>query len=139
MPESKNKRRVVKKSETVREKRAKQVGVEPKQRRAKRVISRATKPLRVLSVQLISLIKPFRFLLRPFKTKVARFIGRNVYKIFGLKYLVESWKELRMVVWPSRSETAKLTIAVFIFAFLIAGFVAILDVGLDKVFRQLLT
>lgn len=132
-------RRVVKKSETVREKRAKASDIKPKQRRVKQAARRANRPVKAVGRGVAKVSRPFGFLLKPFKTRPFRFIGRILYKVFGIGYFINSWKELRLVEWPTRSETAKLTVAVFVFAAAIAGFVAILDYGLDKVFKQLLT
>lgn len=133
------KRRVVKKSETVREKRAKAAESTPKKRRVKQAASQANKPVKAAGRAAARIAGPFSFLLRPFRTKPFRFVGRILYKILGIGYFMNSWKELRLVEWPKRGETAKLTLAVFVFAAAIAGFIAILDYGLDKVFKQLLT
>ncbi len=133
------KRRVIKKSETVREKRAKAAGAKPKQRRVKQAARKANGPIKAVGRTVTRILRPLSFLLWPFRTKPMRFVGRILYKVLGIGYFVNSWKELRQVEWPSRSETAKLTLAVFVFAFAIAGFIAILDYGLDKVFKQLLT
>lgn len=133
------KRRVVKKTETVREKRAKVADEKPKQRRVKQAARHANRPVRAAGRGIAKVTRPFSFLLKPFQTRPLRFIGRVLYRVLGIGYFTGSWKELRQVEWPKRGETIKLTIAVFIFAFAIAGFIAILDFGLDKVFRQLLT
>jgi len=133
------KKRLVKKSETLREKRAKSTSTAPKQRKVKIAANTAKRPVGIIWRIVTRIFRPLRFLLRPFKTRPFRFIGRFLYKVLGIGYFINSWKELRQVEWPSRSETIKLTIAVFIFSFAIAGFVAVLDFGLDKVFRQILT
>ena len=137
--EAKRPRRVVKKSESVREKRAKAADTKPKRRRVKQAATQANRPVRAIGRGIAKVARPFGFLAKPFKTRPFRFIGRVFYKVLGIGYFVNSWKELRLVEWPNRSETAKLTVAVFIFAAAIAGFIAILDYGLDKVFKQLLT
>ena len=82
--------------------------------------------------------RPFRFVLRPFKTKPFRFIGRVLSKILFLSYFRESWRELRQVTWPNRKETIQLTFAVFIFAVTFALFIGVIDFGLDKLFREVL-
>ena len=53
-------------------------------------------------------------------------------------FFSEAWVELRQVVWPSRRETWKLTLAVFVFAIIFGLLVAITDYGLDKVFKRIL-
>jgi preprotein translocase subunit SecE len=67
-----------------------------------------------------------------------RFIGRILYKIFLIGYFKNSWKELRQVTWPGRKETWKLTFAVFMFAIVFGTIIALVDYGLDKVFRHLI-
>lgn len=46
-------------------------------------------------------------------------------KILG--FLKESWAELKKVVWPSRKQTVRLTLAVLAITFGVAGFTAVLD------------
>lgn len=69
-----------------------------------------------------------------FRTKPMGFLGR----ILGFSYVRSSWKELRLVTWPSRREGMRLTTAVIIFSVIFGGLIAIVDYGLDKLFRQLL-
>lgn len=85
------------------------------------------------------LFKPFRvFFSKIFKFlgkfKIFRFIGRILYP----KYIRNSWKELKLVHWPSWKESRKLTFAVLVFAVIFGVFIAILDFGLDKLFRNIL-
>jgi preprotein translocase SecE subunit len=63
-----------------------------------------------------------------------RFLGR----VIGLKYIRDSWHELRGVTWPSFRDSRRLTGAVIIFSILFGLFIAVVDYGLDKVFRQIL-
>ncbi len=138
--EAGKKRRVVKKSETVREKRAKAADVKPtKRRRVRQAAGKANRPVRAAGRGIAKAASPLGFVLRPFRTRPFRLLGRILYKVLGIGYFVNSWRELRLVEWPNRSETAKLTLAVFVFAAAIASFIAALDYGLDKVFRELLT
>jgi preprotein translocase SecE subunit len=69
-----------------------------------------------------------------FMLKPVRFIGR----ILGLKYLRDSFKELRTVTWPTFKESTRLTGAVLIFSIVFGLFVAVVDFGLDKLFKQIL-
>ncbi len=68
-------------------------------------------------------------------------LGRILDKIlFALpRYFKNSWKEIRLTTWPGRRETIRLTFAVFIFSTVFAVFVAVLDFGLDKLFKHLVT
>lgn len=81
---------------------------------------------------------PFRFVLAPFKTKPMRFIGRILAKILLLNYFRQSWQELKQVTWPGRRETIQLTFAVFVFAISFGLLIAVVDFGLDKLFREVL-
>ncbi len=83
-------------------------------------------------------IKPAKFAARPFKAKPFRFIGKIISKILFLGYLQASWQELRKVTWPGRRETAQLTIAVFAFAIGFGLLIAVVDYGLDKLFKEVL-
>jgi len=56
-------------------------------------------------------------------------------KIFG--FLRESWAELKKVVWPSRKQTVRLTVAVLAITFGVAGFTAALDYVFSKMLNLL--
>lgn len=53
------------------------------------------------------------------------------------KYFVNSWREVREVTWPTRKETWRLTLAVFVFAVVFGAMVAGVDKGLDVLFKKL--
>ena len=67
------------------------------------------------------------------KTKVAK-AGRWVVP----KYFRNSYSELSQVTWPDRMQTVRLTFAVIAFATVFGIAIAIVDYGLDKLFRELL-
>ena len=67
-----------------------------------------------------------------FRLRPVRFIGR----VLGLKYVRDSWKELRQVTWPTFRESRRLTTAVIIFSVLFGLIIALVDFGLDKLFKQ---
>lgn len=138
MAEANKKRRVVKKTETVREKREKAATAAPKQRRVRQTVGKVNQPVKAAGRNIAKAASPLSFIAKPFQTKPARFVGRILSKILLLGYIHASWKELRLVTWPSRRETFKLTMAVFVFAIGFALIIAGLDYGLDKVFKQLL-
>lgn len=69
-----------------------------------------------------------------FRTKPLRFLSR----IVGLTYIASSWQELKLVTWPGRREGLRLTSAVIIFSVIFGALIAIVDYGLDKLFKQLL-
>lgn len=53
-------------------------------------------------------------------------------------YFTKSLSELQYVTWPGRKETWKLVFAVFVFAIIMGVFIAILDFGLEKLFREVI-
>lgn len=130
------KKRVIKKAETVRERveRGEQPG---KRRVVKGTGSLVAKPFKAVGRAVAFVLRPFSFLLIPFKTKPARFVGRILSSILLFKFFRESWQELRQVQWPTAKETYRLTVAVFIFAVIFGAIVAALDEGLGIIFKKL--
>jgi preprotein translocase SecE subunit len=119
------KRRLVKKAETVREKTEKAAEKSAAQpRRLQATKRRAGAPFRAAGkgASRLGKYKPFR--------------------IFGFilvpPYFRNSWKELRQVTWTKPKESLRLTFAVVSFATVFGVLVAILDYGLDKVFKEVL-
>ncbi|HSX32027.1 MAG TPA: preprotein translocase subunit SecE [Candidatus Saccharimonadales bacterium] len=119
------KRRVVKPAETVREKTERVANQEPKKRG-------------VLGLTLHYIGVPFvligRQLAKLGRFKVVRVLGR----IFWPSYFRNSWKELRQVTWPKWRESVQLTGAVLLFSAIFGVLIAIVDYGLDKLFKQVL-
>jgi preprotein translocase subunit SecE len=124
--DGKSKVRVVKKAETIRE-----------------MTDKNSKELEAKAPGAIRLT--FRYIGTPF-----RYIGRGIAKV-GHKqpfkfighllwpaYFRNSWKELKQVTWPTRRESAQLTTAVIIFATIFGVMIAIVDFGLDRLFKQVL-
>lgn len=127
---------MAKKSETVRER--SQTTGKAKSRRVRNTATTVTKPIAAGGRGVKKGLKPFSFLLAPFKTRPMRFIGRILAKVLLINYLRSSWRELRQVTWPNRRNTVKLTTAVFIFAIVFGAIIATVDYGLDKIFHKLL-
>jgi preprotein translocase subunit SecE len=128
-------KRIVKNPETFRERavKASEAGDKPKRlARLKQVGGRVTspvvRPVATASGKVFGL-KPFRLLRRPL-----RLIG----KILLPSYFRNSWQELKQVTWPNWQQSRQLTSAVLIFAFIFGALVAIVDYGLDKVFKDVL-
>ncbi len=68
--------------------------------------------------------------------KIGKILGKRGKLVPS--YFKESWAELKLVTWPNRSETVRLTTAVFIFSIIFGVVVALLDVGLDKIFKEII-
>ena len=98
-----------------------------KPRRIGRISSRAVAPIKKLN---LGQRRPIRLLARLFRP-VAK-----VLSWLAPKYLINSWREVRQVIWPSRRETWRLTLAVFVFAVIFGALVAGVDKGLDEIFKK---
>ena len=88
-------------------------------------------------------------LFRPVRTGARAFAGFPLFKplrkplrLIGLvifpKYFRNSWQELKLVTWPSMKESLRLTWAVLLFATIFGTAVALVDYGLDDVFKRIL-
>ena len=69
-----------------------------------------------------------------FRLRAIRLLGR----ILGFTYIRSSWRELQQVTWPTRREGRRLTTAVIIFSVIFGALIAIVDFGLDKLFKHVL-
>lgn len=102
-----------------------------KVRRVKQTANAIAKPIKAAHTY----VQRMYFLPMP-DNKFGRFLNKRRY--FIPKYFREAWHELKDVKWPNRKDTAKLTLAVFIFAIIFGILVAVTDYGLDKVFKKVL-
>ncbi len=66
--------------------------------------------------------------------KIMRIIGY----IIVWPYIRNSWKELKQVTWPTKKESRRLTLAVIIFSIVFGILIAVVDYGLDKIFKRIL-
>jgi preprotein translocase subunit SecE len=119
--------RRIRKVETVREKAEKSSIKQDKPKKRGRV----RKVLRII-------FNPVRFI-----WKILRKIGHfKPFRVVGYilvpPYFRNSWKELKLVTWPTKRESRRLTLAVIIFAVVFGVLVAIVDYGLDKLFKRIL-
>lgn len=128
-------KRIVKNPETFRERALKATEADDKPKRLARLKQGAAKltrpvisPVASASGKLFGL-KPFRLLRRPL-----RLIGKILLPV----YFRNSWRELKQVAWPTWRQSRQLTSAVLIFAIIFGAAIAIVDFGLDKLFRDIL-
>ena len=122
--ETKTKRRVLKASETVREKAAKQEESNDKPRRLHKTRRGISAPFRGIGwvFSRLNRVKPLRilgFILVP-------------------PYFRNSFRELKNVTWPGFRLSRQLTTAVVLFAVVFGVLIAAVDFGLDKLFKQVL-
>jgi preprotein translocase SecE subunit len=68
------------------------------------------------------------------RVKPVRILGKVIFPA----YFRRSLQELRQVQWPSWGESRRLTYAVLLFAVIFGVSIAIVDYGLDKLFKQVL-
>jgi preprotein translocase subunit SecE len=69
-----------------------------------------------------------------FSLRFMSFLG----KILGITYVRDSFRELKLVTWPSRKQSRQLTFAVVVFSVIFGALIAIVDFGLDKLFKQVI-
>lgn len=123
--------RIRKSAPTVRERveAARIKAEEPRPQPAKRLIDRAVAPFRKLRLRDRRVFKFIAIPLRWLKKGLSWLVPR---------YFINSWRELRLVQWPNRRETRRLTLAVFIFAIVFGAMVAGVDKGLDELFKKVI-
>ena len=123
--------RKVKNPETFRERAVKASEQNQQPDRRSRLRSVASKPAQPVAsaARRVGQNKAARVVGKPF-----RLLGRILFP----KYFRNSYRELRQVQWPNRSESRQLTFAVLAFAIVFGILVAIVDYGLDKLFREVL-
>lgn len=121
-------RRQVKNPETFRERAIKASEVSDKPKRKAYVGSFLR---RVLTIIAWPFAKIGKFLV---KFRLFRWLG----KILAPSFIRSSWQELKQVTWPNWKQSRDLTLAVIIFAVVFGVLVAIVDYGLDKLFRNVL-
>jgi preprotein translocase SecE subunit len=123
-------KRRVKPVETVRQQRDKQLeSTQNKSRRVRRFFHWLFTPLRRiggLKVWQATWFKPIRW--------VAKIVG---YILF-IPYLKASFEELKLVTWPNWKQSWRLTWAVLVFSVFFGVLLAVVDYGLDKLFRKII-
>lgn len=132
MAEGSKPKRRVRPTESVRQKAEKVSTAAPKPRRIRKVASGASEGLKSVSAKGR---REYHVIKLP-DNRVGRFMTKS--RRILPAYFRESWTELKLVTWPNRRETVKFTTAVLIFALIFGGLVALVDYGLEKLFRNIL-
>jgi preprotein translocase SecE subunit len=129
---TKSKKRIVKNPESFRERAVKATtevdNKKPRLSRSKQAFKALFRPFRTLA-RAIGSFPPFKPLRRPL-----RIIGLIIFPA----YFRNSWKELKLVTWPGFKESIRLTWAVLLFAIIFGTTVALVDYGLNSVFKHIL-
>ncbi|MBB1552125.1 preprotein translocase subunit SecE [Candidatus Saccharibacteria bacterium] len=105
----------------------KEVSKEPKMSKyaAKVAGVRTVKKGKIPAPKFIEILtKPFKFITAPF--------------VALIKYLMDSWLELKLVRWPTRKETWKMTGAVIAFSVGFATLILLLDGLFNWIFKTLI-
>lgn len=123
------KKRQLKQAPTIREQAEKEAKKAEKKAEKQAKKSTKTSDNSATKAFLKGFFAPLRFV-----GKVLKFIGRFTIP----PYFRNSWKELRQTSWPKLKESRRLTTAVIIFSIVFGAIVALLDFGLDKIFKQIL-
>jgi len=66
--------------------------------------------------------------------KPLKFVGHYIVP----PYFRNSWRELKQVTWPNRKQSRQLTFAVIMFSVVLGVFVALLDLGFGKLFKEVI-
>lgn len=120
--------RVRKAALSVREK------IESEAKREERKPKQRSRLVGVVTIPLRSLWRILKPILRPLAP-----VGRLLLKILRWlvpRYFVNSWRELKLVTWPNRRETWRLTGAVVVFSIVFGAMVWVVDLGLDQLFKR---
>jgi preprotein translocase SecE subunit len=117
--------------QTVRQRASKEQAKAAKPRRLKQGATTAKKPIK----SAFGVGKKEFYVPLP-NNRLGRFLNKKRH--FIPKYFRDSWAELKQVTWPNRKQTAKLSLAVIMFAVVFALLISVVDFGLDKLFRQLI-
>jgi preprotein translocase SecE subunit len=123
-------KRRVRPVETVREQRTKQQA-DPKVRsyRFRKILSWLAKPFHIIAAWSFWQSKAWK----PF-----RFVGKILGYVLLISYFRSSLQELKLVTWPNWKLSWRLTWAVLVFSIFFGVIVAVVDFGLDKIFKQLI-
>lgn len=133
-----SKSRVRKKQESVRERTVKNAIVLEKKTLKQKLKALIMLPFKLV-FKLIGLVfyLPVLILKRLYQIKPVGILVRFLAKILLINYVVNSWKELKQVEWPSHKQTIRLSIAVFLFSVVFGMVISLVDYGLDKVIRRI--
>ncbi|HET8709500.1 MAG TPA: preprotein translocase subunit SecE [Candidatus Saccharimonadales bacterium] len=102
-------------------------------------VRQATQSGRTVKPAKLSKVRSFFGRIKGLKIwKPFKIVGRFLTKFLIPPYFKNSWRELRMVTWPNRKQTRQLTFAVILFSIVFGVLVALVDFGLDKLFKNVI-
>lgn len=118
--------------ESVRERADKQQAKSERKPRHRKVSSAAGAPVRGIRSLLAREYHPIKL---P-DTKTGQLLTKK--RSAAPSYFANSFRELRLVTWPTRKQAFSLSMAVIVFSVAIAAFVQLLDYGLGKLFKEVI-
>lgn len=89
------------------------------------------RPLNAIGRFFVRITAPIR------NSKPWKFLRRTILRSPFRGYFVNSWRELKKVEWPNRKTAWKLTLTVFIFSAVFAVFTAAIDLGFEKLAKEI--
>lgn len=97
--------------------------------RIRQAVGRAKAPLKKIRLPQNKYVKAV--------VKPIIFIGKILKRLVP-SYFINSWNEVRQVTWPGRRETWRLTGTVFVFAIIFGSLIAVVDKGLNAIFKNVI-
>lgn len=123
---------IARRRETVRERADKGTKKSDKQPRTKKFATAAARPVTKAGKILTKEYTP----LRTGEGKVGSVLGKK--RSLAPSYFILSFRELKLVTWPTKKTAAKLTMAVVVFSIFLATLIKLLDLGFDKLFKDVI-
>lgn len=108
---------------------AREQAEKPKSKRLRKAATKVTSPLKKARLPRNKATKPIY--------RVGSVVKKVLRKLVP-SYFVNSWREVRQVSWPTRKETWRLTLAVFIFSVIFGLAVYGVDKVLDLIFKKVI-
>lgn len=127
------KKRVRKPKESLRERNVKAAEKKGKEKRVRKVANATTSTTKKIGSVLTT---EYHLTERKENNEEHGFFSKS--RSLAPRYFRNSWQEIKKVTWPDFRTTWKLVFAVFVFAIVIGGFIAALDWGLEKLFREII-
>lgn len=128
------------KDKTSRPKRRLRVNTETVRERTEKIQLQAAKPQKESFIR--AFLTGFAWPLRWFGRQIGKLGRFRIFRWIGYvllpPYVRNSWKELRLVSWPDRKQTFRLTYAVIVFSLAFGLIVAGVDWVLNRVFKEII-
>ncbi len=139
---AKKKRRLRAPSESVRERavKAQEAAADPTPTKRRLVLRGFTWPVRMVwrIAKWLAHRPPLKQIGHGFRWFFTRRPVKFIAKVLGIRYVIDSINEVRLVTWPGFGQSLRLTKAVIIFSIIFGSLIAGVDFGLEKIFKQII-